>query len=942
MNRLMKYFQAMFARRRTDGAGDDDLGALRRHQRRLLYGGGGLLTLLLLGILAGVVALRVTSYQEGRFDEFRNAKLALDALFVQRDAGYVRTLNMSEYAWRNQRSEMTEAGAQHVRQFNANGQRATVSDGPEAMPWRVLGTGTVDWSTAKLDRYLGLVNELSITARTSIADRAQLEGTSTYFYDATGAFFAFGRGFTDENLGALSAGVDRKTLFARMALPQIDFTDGEGLQRARHGNPVLALYGSGLPQVTTSFGNDPVTGDRAIIGSFVAMDGEQPIGAFAVFEPVRRFVQRLREVTADDFIVVTHGGGIVFGTGPEGAAPAKVDAFRAADGWAAWRSGVSVHRHGGQFFISDRVKGTDWCLVHVYTWRDVWHARSTSIAIAIGLAALVLMGLWALLIRMDRGIFTPTLGRALQVYQSEELNRTIIETSPVGLCLIGVDDHLPILQNDLSRDHASLITGGVSLYQRLMRGHARSTGGHAGSSEFELPIALPGAAGFRRLLVAATRTTYRDRTVLLCVMRDITARVELEDRLRQARRDSELALAAAESANRAKSVFVATMSHEIRTPLNGILGHLELFARSSLDHGQHERLSRIRQSADSLMSIISDVLDFSKIEAGQLDIDVVTFEPRALIESVALLYAPAAQAKGIELRYRVEPELARTYKGGLTRIEQILRNLVSNAVKFTESGRVMLRASLARGATRTVRFEVFDSGIGMLPEQQAHVFQPFVQADAGIARRFGGTGLGLALCRQMSDLLGGSISVLSTSGVGSVFTVDVPLEAENGAEQGGELTGTGESLLLPFAKPQVPRRGLPPAGPVPPPTRGRVLLVDDQAVNRELISQQLELLGFEVETANDGEAALDAWGRGRHDVVLTDIGMPKLDGYGLCRALRRHDADLPVLAITASAAIVERTRCRRAGITELLLKPLSLDQLEAALSRNVGGRAAMA
>jgi two-component system, NarL family, capsular synthesis sensor histidine kinase RcsC len=482
------------------------------------------------------------------------------------------------------------------------------------------------------------------------------------------------------------------------------------------------------------------------------------------------------------------------------------------------------------------------------------------------------------------------------------------------------------------------------------------------------------------------------------------------------------------------------MSHEIRTPLNGVLGHLELLSRSHLDASQRERLDRIRLSADALLAIISDVLDFSRIEAGQLDIDPVPFKLRPLIEQVALLYAPSAQRKGVRLYFAIDASLSAAYVSDVHRIRQILNNLLSNAVKFTESGRIILRASPGPSTTETapwLRFQVIDSGIGMNEQQLSQLFEPFSQADASIARRYGGSGLGLALCLQLSHLLGGRMQVESTQSVGSVFTLDIPVEhadtldeivkpllgrhlallsgtPEWRAEIGSLLSTWGASVTTAAQPSDLPADTKPAAdalvifgisatwseeeelslvsrythvirayadGPLVPEqrdravyvscydsqalltalrekdrklesaampvqsihamdrgVRGRILLAEDNPVNRELIQQQLHELGFEVDAAEHGEAALERWVAGKYLAVLTDINMPQMNGYELAEALRLRDKHIPILAITATALATEKARCREAGISDVLLKPLTLDGLEAVLSRYGSGK----
>ncbi|QAU25309.1 sensor histidine kinase [Dyella sp. M7H15-1] len=675
---------------------------------------------------------------------------------------------------------------------------------------------------------------------------------------------------------------------------------------------------------------------------------------------------------------------------------------------------------------------------------DILRGEFVPILVAITLAILLLGTLWLLLIRQDRSIFAPVLARAKRVYQSELLNRTMIETSPVGLCVISMRNGAPLLQNDLVREYATDIADpDGTFYKQLLQNFSNATGsliGRPETREFNLSLTEVHGKDIRHLLVAAMPIVYEDRDALFCVLRDVTARTEIEENLRQARRDSEQAKQAAESASLAKTSFVATMSHEIRTPLNGILGHLELLGRSRLEPSQRERLGRIRLSADALLGIISDVLDFSRIEAGQLDIDPLPFELHPLIEQTTLLYAPAAQRKGLKLYYGVESGLAKSYVADAHRIRQVLNNLVSNAVKFTESGRIVLRVRLApkQGVEPVrLRFEVIDSGIGMTEQQRQQVFQPFSQADASISRRFGGSGLGLTLCHQLSELMGGKIEVQSTLAVGSVFSFELPatvdklespsegsplakhriallsLAAEWRVEIAALLGRWGADVMVAALPSELDMDWVGQAdalvifgdcqawqedeeravldrvrrvvratvdGPLLPefrdgvhfvscyasqalliaileaePSAGlrndevlsaysendtvsrrhSVLLVDDNPVNRELIQQQLETLGYTVDAAEDGVVALRLWHEDRYDVVLTDINMPNMNGYELTKQLRARGITVPILAVTATALASEKVHCKQAGINDLLLKPLSLDRLGEAMSRHL-------
>ncbi|MDJ0848643.1 MAG: ATP-binding protein [Myxococcota bacterium] len=386
----------------------------------------------------------------------------------------------------------------------------------------------------------------------------------------------------------------------------------------------------------------------------------------------------------------------------------------------------------------------------------------------------------------------------------------------------------------------------------------------------------------------------------------------------------------AEEANRAKSDFLANMSHEIRTPMNAILGFTEVLLRGYGQSGadRHKHLETIRSSGEHLLQLINDILDLSKIEAGRLEVERIAFAPHRVVEEVVRTLSARAREKGIELDWKLAGPIPETVHSDLTRFRQILTNLVSNAVKFTEEGRVsvMARLEACDGDTRFV-VEVVDTGIGMPPEKLDAIFEPFVQADASVTRRFGGTGLGLDISRRLARMLGGDIVVESALGEGSTFAVSI----DPGSLEGVRLLEPEEafSAASGAAAEDAVRWSFPPA---------RVLVVDDGEENRELLQLVLGDAGLEVQGAENGAVAVSKALEGGFDLVLMDVQMPVMDGYTATARLREAGLEIPIFALTAHAMKGFERECLDAGFSGYLTKPVRIDQLLETLASQLGGR----
>jgi PAS domain S-box-containing protein len=388
------------------------------------------------------------------------------------------------------------------------------------------------------------------------------------------------------------------------------------------------------------------------------------------------------------------------------------------------------------------------------------------------------------------------------------------------------------------------------------------------------------------------------------IARDVTARYRMEVALREAKEKAERAAAA-------RTAFVANMSHEIRTPMNAILGFTDVLLGTELDSSQRRHLETVRRSAHSLLRLLDEVLDVAKLDRAALHLHRTDFNLLGLIDEMSSTWGAAARAKGLQMFVNYAPELPSRFNGDELRIRQVIGNLLGNAVKFTESGEINLEIQPVDGM---IGFRVRDTGIGIDPSRLSAIFEPFTQADASITRRFGGTGLGTTICKQLVELMGGRIWVESHPGQGSSFEFVLPLEAAH----------------EPVAERSAPQPAL---------GRCRVLVVDDMTQNRELLEILLQRLGHEVLSAADGAEALSmATARQDLDLILMDVHMPGMDGLAATRRLRSRERQaglraVPIIALTASVMLEDRLEAREAGMDGFVAKPIEPEALEAEMAR---------
>ena len=416
------------------------------------------------------------------------------------------------------------------------------------------------------------------------------------------------------------------------------------------------------------------------------------------------------------------------------------------------------------------------------------------------------------------------------------------------------------------------------------------------------------------LIIGLSRTTLAE----MAAARNAAQLSSLLGDLRLSRGAAEAARETAEQALRAKSQFFAVMGHEIRTPLNAVIGMTDVLLTTPLSDSQRESAEVIRQGGDALLVVVNDLLDFSKMEAGRLEIESVALNPGRAIERIVLLMQGTAAARGLSIRASLH-DLPAVAMGDEARLGQILLNLLSNAIKFSAKGTIEVRASsVDTGSGFQLTVAVSDRGIGIAPEKVPLLFQPFSQLSPGLTRGYGGSGLGLAISKRLAELMHGSIRVESVANEGSVFTFEIRLGRPT------KLTTVPIPPLIPGLSQHRNEKGA-----------LKVLIVEDNLVNQQVLSSMVELLGHRAEVVSDGFAALQRVKDAPYDIVLTDLMMPEMDGLETARRLREieNGRGAFVVAVTAAARVEDRERCLAAGMDGFLAKPFTIEALRALFAR---------
>ncbi|MCD5360814.1 hybrid sensor histidine kinase/response regulator [Chromobacterium aquaticum] len=863
------------------------LSRLRRIQRITLFGGGIAISLALLALTLLSLWLSGKEMLADRHRMFDAENTALKVVLRGHAIDLHHQVSQAEATWK----ALPKASPALLRQFTTYNGEAWLQASPAHPPALAMGELSTQYPPPRFEPYLALA-EHAASAMCG-GDCELRKSVNAYLYSPDQRFLAI---VSPSLPSVASAKPDtraalRLSVFSNMPNPTA------GRQPAWQASAAA-----------------PLTGRPAIRLAQAAVVDGAPVAVFARDIRIDSLLNTWRpDIRDETTLLASPMGPLHISVGWQAQQGSQLIATLRDMALPPIDDTVSdLQYRDGLFILRARLPTPGWVQIQVFPWQSLLNDLRLSLIINLSALLFALTCLWTIILLLDRKIFKPAFSNAQRIFESENLNRIMVDTSPSGLTLLSIADGTVLLENEVMRQWTRMgSTAHPPLRLQLLDNHLAASPLGATPCHRDIQFAL--ADGQAMELHSTTMATrYQGIRVLLCNVVDITARKALERQLETARQT-------AEAANQAKSSFVAMVSHEIRTPLHAIVSSLDLLGRARLAAPQQQRLAVANHSSQALLAIINDILDLSKVESGLLRVESIPFDLAALGREAAASMEPLARAKGLEFSCMMDAQLAPAYLGDPVRVRQIMLNLLGNAIKFTLSGEVLLEVYLQDDgrADSPVRIGVTDSGVGIPAEYHDQVFTEFSQADASITRRFGGTGLGLSLCKKLAELLAGTIEFTSTPGVGSTFVVTLPLPP-----------CAAVPVAEPVAKP-------PAILPDPATPAARILVVDDHPAIRTLIQDQLRELGHQADTAASGAAALALATRQDYALVLTDLSMPDISGYSLARALRDSGFSAPIVAITAQASKAEQPLCAQAGIDELMLKPFTLEELDQVIRKHL-------
>lgn len=995
-----------------------------RYSRWLLMGGGVAATLTVIAFSLASATMLLSSFFNERQNQFQVHRDRVKANADRSQARLKQTVESYELLWHMHDGDVN-AGRRYKKKAEHNYAISITGPNTTVTPAMLFSSRGNDVADEKIKDFMRLMRDLSPAPLLRYRDVGYFLGGFVYS--------------SDRQLLALSPPLSSQSLNRVEAFGVTEYINFEidQVEKALNKSSPELMRKKRMVWVPPYM--SPITGE--LIGHYAApvyCRGEK-IAVVVATVPLKKFKLLFQDsIEQTGFFVLSSNLEHVLGR-EMGAADDKLVASALEYKTSFDKSGRRpvITRQGSIFIYSQLIPGPNWVAVYVFDWHAVILSLKKPLVGGAAMVFLILVAMWSFIVFFDRRVLAPLKVYSRLIHESDEFNRAVLNTAPVALAVFDPVSNVVVLQNRQAKRLLESFAEGHGIYKRIVcekeilnnSEHAicRSIGAGEVRS-FEMSVGNT-EGGEGEIAVRLSVARYRQNDVVLFGITDISEQ-------KATIRFLEKAKEAADKASNAKSMFLATISHEIRTPLHGALGNLELLALEQTTQKQRRRVSIIRQSFDYLLALVNDVLDLSKIEAQEFKLNKEFFRLDELVERCARTFAPIILAKHLRFLCLIDPRLEGSWRGDAQRISQILMNLLSNAQKFTEHGSITIRVALGQASEgeQWIHIALSDTGIGISQPNLEKLFEPFVQADQSIGKRFGGTGLGLTLCRRIATAMGGDISIDSELGVGSIFKVNLPLRREEapknipglqvhnksavvvivcdaplweinlaaqinfwfpemevitgGSHQEPLQRNANTLLILAMAGhlqsgwwtepeysyldtlvvsadgPLYPERqeralcvtsldasmlklaiAMCSGGEVvdqrhvsqslaPVQSRvTRILIAEDDLVSKKLLRCQLEALGyFNIDCVGDGAQALEKCIANHYEVVITDLGMPVMDGYTFLKRLRAEGILTPVIVSTAG---IQEDIGSSYGC-EFLHKPITMERLNLLLNQVLG------